>query len=134
VDRKLIRLLLIEDNPADALMLREALADDKWASYAITVAERLGAGLAELARQPFDVALVDLGLPDSQGPATLQGLQRYAPDLPIVVLSGLEDEEVARSRPCRPARRTTCSRGRPVGAPGLPGGAARQPGKIPGPL
>jgi PAS domain S-box-containing protein len=90
-----IVILLVEDNPADVRLLSEALADDHRASYTITVAERLAQGLAELARQPFDVALVDLGLPDSQGLATLQQLQQHAPGLPIVVLSGQEDEDLA---------------------------------------
>lgn len=95
---KHIRVLLIEGGPAGAVLLREALADDRWATYTFTAVQHLGEGLALLSdpgHTPFDVAVVDLGLPDGQGLPAFQQLEAFAPDLPVVVLSGPEAEELA---------------------------------------
>lgn len=95
MDKMVIRALLIEDNPADELFAREALAHDALATFEVASAERLADGLDLLAQRPFDVLLLDLGLPDSFGLATFEHAQHYAPDLPVVVLSGMLDEQVA---------------------------------------
>lgn len=88
-----IEVLLVEDSPTDALLLRAALEADLLSSFIITGAERLREGLAELQRTPgFDVALLDLGLPDSQGLETFTQIHRLAPDLPVIVFSGNADE------------------------------------------
>jgi len=93
-DRVPIRPLIVEDNPTDALLLREALRDVLGAEFAITHVETLAHALARLAKQEFDVVLLDLGLPDSQGPDTLIRLHRHQPDVPVVVFTGLDDEAV----------------------------------------
>ena len=93
-DRPLIRVLLVEDNPTDALLLREALAEAPSAKFMLTQVERLADGLARLREAPFDVVLLDLGLPDSSGADTVVRLHRQEPDVPVVVLTGLEDEAV----------------------------------------
>jgi DNA-binding NarL/FixJ family response regulator/signal transduction histidine kinase len=92
---KPIRLLLVEDNPPDALLLRSMLRSQ--GGFDVLEAQSLGEAEAALARQDFDVALVDLTLPDSSGLATVQALATAAPQVPLVVLSGLTDEEVAMS-------------------------------------
>ncbi|HEX5504738.1 MAG TPA: ATP-binding protein [Thermomicrobiales bacterium] len=88
-------VLLIEDNPGDARLIRELLADVPGAAVRLDWADRLAAGLARLAETAPDAALLDLSLPDSHGLATFDALRARAPGLPIVVLSGLADAAVA---------------------------------------
>ncbi|MCL4294135.1 MAG: response regulator [Anaerolineae bacterium] len=89
-----IRILLIEDNPGDARLLRELMAEVEGVRFQLTHVDRLSAGLTRLAEGDMDVILLDLSLPDSQGPDTLTRLQDGAPGVPIVVLTGLEDESL----------------------------------------
>jgi PAS domain S-box-containing protein len=93
-DRPPIRVLLVEDNPTDVLLLREALAETPSIEFVLTQVERLADGLARLREEPFDVVLLDLGLPDSSGADTLVRLHRQEPDVPVLVLTGLKDEAV----------------------------------------
>jgi signal transduction histidine kinase len=93
-------ILLVEDNPADVDLIGEALADGSasgagLASFALVPARRLTDGLARLTAGDIDVVLLDLSLPDSQGLDTFRRLHAAAPRLPIVVLSGLNDEDLA---------------------------------------
>src|SRR5258708_3235479 len=90
-----IQVLLVEDSTADAIVLRETLAASRDAQFVVTHVQRLTPALAQLARQPFDVVLLDLGLPESQGLSTLQRLRKQAMDIPIVVMTGLADEALA---------------------------------------
>ncbi len=90
-----IRILLIEDNPGDVRLLRELLKDAVRLHSEMTPVERLAAAAALLAAQPFDVVLLDLSLPDAAGLEALQRLHGLAPAVPIVVLTGLDDEETA---------------------------------------
>jgi signal transduction histidine kinase/DNA-binding NarL/FixJ family response regulator len=89
-------ILLVEDHPGDARLVREVLADADTLSYQIKHAMRLDDGLAYLAEGGIDVVLLDLGLPDAQGLETVVRMIAAAPALPIVVLTSLEDEELAR--------------------------------------
>ena len=84
-------VLLIEDNPDDADTLRELLREVR-APVRLTGVETLAAGVAALGREPFALMLLDLSLPDSQGLATVERALAAAPHLPILVLTGLEDE------------------------------------------
>src|SRR2546422_11010863 len=86
-----IRALLIEDNPADAEIVREMLAKGARARFEIEVAERLGSGIEALHQDHFDVVLADLNLPDSYGLGTFRGLQECCPDTPLLLLTRLED-------------------------------------------
>ncbi|NTU78764.1 MAG: response regulator [Chloroflexales bacterium] len=95
MDKPAIPLLLVEDNPADVVLLEAALETVAHATFQVTAVEQLGAALTALAARPFDVALLDLGLPDSQGLDTFTRLRAQVPTIPIVVLSGLHDEELA---------------------------------------
>jgi phosphoserine phosphatase RsbU/P len=91
-----LRILLIEDNPGDARLIREMVADAAGAvPPRLEHVGRLAEGIELLARRGADVALLDLSLPDAQGIDTFRRLQAAAPGLPIVVLSGLDDETVA---------------------------------------
>lgn len=90
-----LRILLIEDNPGDARLIRELLADVPSRPFVLESVSRLASGLERLARGGFDVVLLDLLLPDSRGLDTFTRLQRRFGDLPVVVLTGLDDEELA---------------------------------------
>ncbi len=90
-----IRVLLIEDNPGDARLIRELLTESQSATFTLEWRDRLDAGLKVLTEDGADMVLADLGLSDSQGLDTYQKLHAEFPELPIVVLSGLDDESMA---------------------------------------
>ncbi len=94
-----IIVLLIEDNPGDARLIREMLAAlagaGQTASFRLIHAGRLADGLAALVQTAADVVLLDLSLPDSQGLDTFLRVRAAAPETPVVVLTGLEDEQAA---------------------------------------
>ena len=92
MDGRPMRVLLIEDSPGDARLIREMLGEAPGASFAVEHADRLSAGLERLAAGGFDLVLLDLGLPDAQGLETLVKTHERAPQVPIVVLTGLDDE------------------------------------------
>lgn len=87
-------VLLVEDNPGDARLILEYLRESGDAFH-LTWVQSVGEGVARLDAGPFDVVLLDLFLPDSQGLATFERIHQAHPTVPIVVLSGLADEEVA---------------------------------------
>jgi len=89
-----VKILLIEDNPADARLVREWLKEAGAEQFHLEHAERLDAGLKLLTEKGFDAVLLDLGLPDSQGLGALKAVRTQAPATPIVVLTGLSDEAV----------------------------------------
>jgi diguanylate cyclase (GGDEF)-like protein len=95
-----IRVLIVEDNPGDARLIREHLSGARVTgtlapAFQLVLADRLAAGLARLAEGGIDAVLLDLSLPDSQGLDTFVKAQAQAPDVPMVVLTGLDDEAVA---------------------------------------
>jgi diguanylate cyclase (GGDEF)-like protein len=90
-----IRTLLIEDNPADARVLREALAEVPEAAFELEWVDGLGKGLQKLESGLVDLVLLDLYLPESRGLATFTTTHECAPGLPIIVLTGLDDRELA---------------------------------------
>lgn len=85
------KVLMIEDSPADVGLIREMLAGSRDLAFELEHAERLAAGLKLLASNPIDVVLLDLSLPDSEGPETLSRVREQAPKVPIVILTGLSD-------------------------------------------
>ncbi|HEX9445542.1 MAG TPA: ATP-binding protein [Candidatus Binatia bacterium] len=91
----LIKVLLVEDNPGDARLLREALAEMADARFELTHVERLSEALRRLDEERFDIILLDLSLPDAKGLDTVVWVQGQVSHLPIVVLTGLENEELA---------------------------------------
>jgi signal transduction histidine kinase/FixJ family two-component response regulator len=89
-----VRVLLIEDNPADARLLGELLAEVPGRDFALRHFTQLRPALAH--RADADVVLLDLSLPDAHGLETLERLLRDGTDVPVVVLTGLADEDLAR--------------------------------------
>jgi diguanylate cyclase (GGDEF)-like protein/PAS domain S-box-containing protein len=90
-----LRILLIEDNRVDACLLQLLLEKSGGAACQIEVAGLLATGLERLAAGGLDLVLLDLGLPDSCGLATFLALQASAPHVPIIVLSGMDDQDLA---------------------------------------
>jgi two-component system, cell cycle sensor histidine kinase and response regulator CckA len=90
-----IAVLLVEDNAGDARLLQEFLREVASTRFELTQADRLDEAIACLAQNRFDIVLLDLSLPDSQGLNTFLELHRQAPSLPIIVLTGLDDETLA---------------------------------------
>ncbi len=90
-----IKILLVEDNPADADLLQEFLEEADETQWSLVHVEKLKEGLHTLSEHQFDVVLLDLSLPDKQGLATVAHTHQAAPDLPIVVLTGLNDKVTA---------------------------------------
>lgn len=92
-DRELA-VLLVEDNPADAEWIQEVLEESR-GGFSLRRVERLAQALEQLSREAFDLVLLDLMLPDSAGLETFLQVRRLRPDTALVVLSGLQDEELA---------------------------------------
>jgi len=90
-----IKVLLIEDNPGDARLIREMLAEVRSAIFDLECADRLSTGLERLTEGGIDVLLLDLGLPDSRGLDTLGRAYGQAPQVTIIVLTVLDDEALA---------------------------------------
>ena len=88
-------VLLVEDNPGDARLLHEMLKDVQGAQFNLTDVARLQDALELLRGQSFDIVLLDLRLPDSQGFDTFTRMSSEFPNVPIVVMTGLQDETVA---------------------------------------
>ncbi|HWO42073.1 MAG TPA: ATP-binding protein [Candidatus Eisenbacteria bacterium] len=87
-----MRVLFVEDNDDDALLIQEALADTV---IKIDRAERLSSALEKLSAGDIDAVLLDLSLPDAHGLDTIARVRSHSPGVPIVVLTGLDDEEAA---------------------------------------
>jgi signal transduction histidine kinase len=90
-----IKILLIEDNLAEARLLREILKQAQFKQFGLVHVKRLGEAINRLNEDRFDVILLDLTLPDSQGLESLDRLLGHAPNLPIVVLTNTNDERLA---------------------------------------
>lgn len=94
MESKRVKVLLIEDNPGDARLIQEMLKETGNMQFELVHVERLSEGLKHLSNNAYDILLLDLGLPDSQGLDTLNEVYLKKPDEPIVVLTGLTDEMV----------------------------------------
>jgi diguanylate cyclase (GGDEF)-like protein/PAS domain S-box-containing protein len=90
-----IRVLLIEDSPDDARLIQVLLGKATEATFVITHENRLGKGLAQLRQDRFDVVLLDFSLPDSFGLDTFLSVHETAPRVPVIVLTSLDDDELA---------------------------------------
>jgi Flp pilus assembly CpaE family ATPase len=89
-----IRVLLIEDNRIEARQTQQWLLAGKNEEFTIDWADQLAPGLQFLAEQACDVVLLDLNLPDSRGFATFETLHQQFPNVPVIVLTGQDDEEL----------------------------------------
>jgi signal transduction histidine kinase len=90
-----LRVLLIEDNLADARLTRELLNEANPGGFDLVHAATLQHGIDALATAEFGIVLLDLSLIDAQGLDTVRRLRQQHPRVPIIVVSGLDDEEVA---------------------------------------
>jgi len=90
-----VRILLVEDDDGNALLLQTMLSRERPGAFDIRRADSLSAALQAVAQEGMDVVLLDLGLPDSRGLATFVRLHEAAARTPIIVLSGLDDETLA---------------------------------------
>ena len=90
-----IKVLLVEDNMGDATLLYESLREALPGQFQVTLARRLSEALEYLWAETYHVMLLDLGLPDSHGLDTLVLVRAQAPGVPIVVLTGFQDETLA---------------------------------------
>lgn len=92
---KPIKVLLIEDSNEDAIIIREMLNETSKIPFQLTYVSRLKTGFEKLFQESFDILLLDLNLPDSWGFDTFIRTYDQVPELPIVILSGFDDEDVA---------------------------------------
>jgi two-component system, NarL family, sensor histidine kinase UhpB len=89
-----IHILLIEDNPGDALIINEMLKEVYANNFELEHFKRIKDALKHI-NEDFDIMLLDLNLPDSQGIETFNTMNKHAPEVPIIILTGLVDEELA---------------------------------------
>lgn len=89
-----LRVLVVEDNPGDAQLVRVALGSND-TSFDVDHVERVGDAVERLGDERPDAVILDLNLPDSQGLDTFRRLRDAAPDMPVVILTVVSDEESA---------------------------------------
>jgi Flp pilus assembly CpaE family ATPase len=104
MEEKARKVLVVEDNPADSRLVQEMLSNVEGQTFEVQCAESLVAALDALTHDEFDIALVDLSLPDSEGLATFETIQRHASALPIVVFTGVTNEMLALTAVARGAQ------------------------------
>ncbi len=90
-----IKLLLIEDNPSDAMLIQKLLSKEGCPIYDVHVANSLSSGLNNIKNMDFHIVFLDLNLPDSKNIDTYLILRDQAPELPVIVLTGMENQELA---------------------------------------
>jgi len=94
MDHEKIRLLVVEDTDADFRIVAEYIKDDPLAKFEIFRCRTLSEALNVLARNKFQAALLDLGLPDSRGLSIIDAISRADPRAAILVLTGMDDENI----------------------------------------
>ena len=92
---KALQVLLVEDSAGDVRLLREMLSREKPDSFEVTHLVRLSQAEVHLAKGGVDIVLLDMGLPDGHGLETVRRAHAVAPGVPLIVLTGLEDEALA---------------------------------------
>jgi signal transduction histidine kinase len=95
VSVKPLRILLVEDSASDARLFREMLRGEPPDSFEVTHLGKMGDAVNHLAEAPVDIALLDMGLPDAHGLDTVRRAREVAPGVPVIVLTGLDDEALA---------------------------------------
>ncbi len=93
--RKALQVLVVEDNAGDARLLQEMFSKEKPGSFQLTHLLRMSEALLHLEKGGVDIILLDMGLPDGHGLDTVRRAQAVAPGVPVIVLTGLDDEELA---------------------------------------
>jgi len=95
VREKALQILLVEDNAGDARLLREMFSKEKPDSFEFTHLLRMSDAVIHLAKGGVDIVLLDMGLPDGHGLDTVRRAHGAAPGVPLIVLTGLDDEVLA---------------------------------------
>ena len=90
-----MRVLLIEDNPGDARLMQMYITESSLGGFKVEVVDRLSKAKFALDKARPEVVLLDLSLPDSRGLETFERARKLCPQVPIIVLTGLDDETVA---------------------------------------
>ncbi len=92
-DKKKLNILLVEDNPGDARLIKEMIGADS-SPFELDTVNRLSLAIDRLKKNNYDIMLLDLGLPDSQGIETMQKVRSFGANLPIIIMTGLADENI----------------------------------------
>jgi len=95
MNEKSLQVVLVEDNAGDARLFREMFSKEATGSFILTHFSRLHDAEMHLAKGGVDIVLLDMGLPDAHGLDTVRRAHAAAPDVPMIVLTGLDDEELA---------------------------------------
>lgn len=95
MDKSEIKVLLVEGNQADARLVQDMLRASKNDEFVLTHVERLAEALQYVVNGHYDVVLLDLALPDANGLCSVTHLQLARPELPIVVLTDVNDQNIA---------------------------------------
>lgn len=92
---KTLKILVVEDNPADSLMVEEIIKEYAKGHFQAEVAQRLSEAIERLNTNAYNIVLLDLFLPDSSSLETLYTLRSHFPHLPVIIMTGIADETVA---------------------------------------
>ncbi len=95
MDDKIIKILHVEDDIDHAMLISKLIKEIKNVHYELTHVQQLDAAFVELHNENYDIILLDLFLPDEQGVDTVARVCERAPDIPVVVISGTDDETMA---------------------------------------
>src|SRR6202166_3093600 len=90
-----LHVLLVEDNAGDVRLLREMFSKEKPGSFELTHLIRMSEAEIHLAKGGVDIVLLDMGLPDGHGLDTVRRAHAAAPGVPLIILTGLDDEALA---------------------------------------
>src|ERR1700683_2828983 len=93
--KKPLQVLVVEDNAGDVRLLREMFSGEKPGSFELTHLLRMSEAEIHLAKGGVDITLLDMGLPDGHGLETVRRAHAAAPGVPLIILTGLDDEELA---------------------------------------
>ncbi len=93
--QKTLHVLVVEDNTADAVLLRHMFQKEAPENFLLIHLKTVADALAYLEKGEVDIVLLDLGLPDGHGIDTIRRVRAIAPDVPVIILTGLDDEDLA---------------------------------------
>src|SRR5882724_9933158 len=93
--QKPLHVLVVEDNTADVILLRQMFHKESTRSFDLVHLKTMSGALEHLKKGGVDIVLLDLGLPDGHGMDTIRRVKAVAPEVPVIVLTGLDDEVLA---------------------------------------